>query len=205
MPGDRAVGDDERDRAKGDLIAGLYLHGLRHAPAVEPGPVGRAEVGQQPAVLLLMQPGVPAGHAQVRDREVAGRRPADREPPVLVPRQAQWSWLLAGRGAGYRHHGVPAGRCRRRWMGYWAWRRHGRVADVAARGQPLTQAGQPSPDRPADPALLILRQVGEQVGELSALLGSQRGIHADQERVLAQPPYCELVPEFADRMVALGV
>ncbi len=48
----RPVGDDEADRAETHLVTGLDRDPGRHPPAVQPGAVRRAEVGQQPLVLL---------------------------------------------------------------------------------------------------------------------------------------------------------
>src|SRR4051794_21736338 len=47
--------------AEGDLVARPHSRGPDQSPAVEPGPVHRAEVDQQPVVLLAEQLGVDPG------------------------------------------------------------------------------------------------------------------------------------------------
>ena len=88
---------------KRHLVARLDRDACRHPPAIQPGSVGRAEVGQQPLLFLGVQPGVPARHAQVGEREIAGHRAADGEPPVRLRRQAQ----RGSAAAGGRQLGLP--------------------------------------------------------------------------------------------------
>src|SRR5262249_43919146 len=49
------------------------------------------------------------------------------------------------------------------------------------------------------------RQVGEELRQLRPVLRVQRGVHPDQERILAQPALGEPVSELTDRVVAVGI
>src|ERR1700722_13420227 len=73
--------------AEADQVARGHLDLAADAPAVDPGAVGRLQVGEQPAVLRPLQRGVPPGDRHIGDRQVAVGVPADAELVAAAARE----------------------------------------------------------------------------------------------------------------------
>ena len=198
--------DDERHRAELHPIARTHLDGLADQPPVQPGAVVGPQVAEHPAVLAPDQQGMHPGHGQVGQAQVAVAGPADGEPDPVAGRENQRRRDHGRRGV------LPAGRGRQDPRRHLLIRGPSdllRPRDVPAAVRPaLERLGVLSPQHGLDPGHQpwpTRRQVGEQADQLTAAPRVQGALHAVHEGLVGQPTLGELVPELADRVIALRV
>ncbi len=74
-----AVAEREAHAAEADFVA-LADHGFAYSPVVDPRPVGRTEIGEDPVVAVASQLGMPARHCPVIEHQVADGAPSRESP-----------------------------------------------------------------------------------------------------------------------------
>ena len=201
--------DDERHRAELHPVARAHRDGLADQPAVEPGAVVRSQVAEHPAALAPDQQGVHPGHRQVGQAQIAVAGPPDGEPDPAARREEQRRRVCGGGRRRGPHLAArsPGNSLRPRPV-----RRSGDllgprdtrvpVRPAVARGGILAPQGGPDPGQQSGAAR---RQVGEQARQLAAVPRVEGALHAVHEGLVRQAALSELVPELADRVIALRV